>query len=55
MSLQAVHESHAAYRKLDAENRLRQLDRLTSLVNAAIQISFLSQTGIKALNFHAIG
>jgi len=51
------HESDPAHRKLDTENRARQLDFLKSLVNVAIQVQtrFLPQTVIKALNFHAIG
>ena len=50
-------ETHPVYRKLDAANRQRQLDFFKDLVEAAIQSGtpFLSQTVIKALDFHAIG
>ena len=50
-------EDHPAYSDLDVRNRGRQLDFLKSLVHAAIETKtpFLSQTVIKALNFHAIG
>ena len=55
--LVGCNENHQAYRDLDVSNRARQLDFLKSLVYAAVQTQtpVLSQTVIKALNFHAIG
>lgn len=49
-------EQHPAYQKFTIENGSRQYDFLRSAVEAAIQLNrpFLSQTVLKALNFHAI-
>ena len=49
-------EDAAVYRKLEYANTNRQLDFLESVVEAALETDrpFLSQTLIKALNFHAI-
>ena len=49
-------ESHEAYQKFEIENGSRQYDFLRSAVEAAIALDrpFLSQTVLKALNFHAI-
>ncbi len=49
-------EADPVYQGLDGGNRQRQLDFLEDLVEAAIQSGtpFLSQTVIKAFNFHAI-
>ena len=49
-------EDDSVYRKLEHENRLRQLDFLRSIVKSALvsKRTFLSQTVIKALNYHAI-
>ena len=49
-------EDHPAYERLSVANLNRQYDFLRSAVGAAIEIGrpFLSQTVIKALNFHAI-
>lgn len=49
-------ENHEVYQKLEIENGSRQYDFLRSLVQTAIAIKrpFLSQTVLKALNFHAI-
>lgn len=50
-------ESHPAYQTLEISNGERQYDFLRSIVLAALELdkTFLSQTIIKALNFHAIG
>ncbi len=50
-------EDHPAYQALEVDNRKRQLNFLNSLVLAALGSGtpFLSQTVIKALNFHSIG
>ena len=49
-------EQHSEYKNLERLNLVRQLNFLQSLVTAAINLDkrFLSQTIIKALNFHAI-
>ncbi len=49
-------ENHPAYAALAEENRGRHYDFLRSAVEAALAVdrSFLSQTVIKALNYHAI-
>jgi Fic family protein len=49
-------EAHPAYQALAISNGDRQFSFLQSIVNAAIdsQQTFLSQTVLKALNFHAI-
>lgn len=49
-------ENHAAYQKFAIENGSRQYDFLRSTVEAAVSVDrpFLSQTIIKALNYHAI-
>lgn len=49
-------ESHPAYQKFEIENGSRQYDFLRSAVEASLELSrpFLSQTVLKALNFHAI-
>lgn len=49
-------EEHPTYQRLQVSNLNRQYDFLRSLVNVAIDADrpFLSQTVIKALNFHAI-
>jgi prophage maintenance system killer protein len=49
-------ESNSVYRALEVANGNRQYDFLFSLVAASLAVSrpFLSQTIIKALNFHAI-
>src|SRR5215216_774665 len=49
-------EQHSAYQDLEIANGNRQYDFIRSLVIAAlaVQRTFLSQTIIKALNFHAI-
>ncbi len=49
-------EQHPAYQKFEIENGARQYDFLRSAVEAAIALErpFLSQTILKALNFHAI-
>lgn len=49
-------ENHPAYKKFEIENGSRQYDFLRSAVQAAIEVDrpFLSQTVLKALNFHAI-
>ncbi len=50
-------EDHPAYQALEVANRKTQLNFLKSLVRAALgsDTPFLSQTVIKALNFHSIG
>jgi fido (protein-threonine AMPylation protein) len=49
-------EQHSAYQDLEIANGNRQYDFIRSMVIAAlaVQRTFLSQTIIKALNFHAI-
>jgi fido (protein-threonine AMPylation protein) len=49
-------ENHEAYQKFQIENCSRQYDFLRSAVEASIAVDrpFLSQTVLKALNFHAI-
>lgn len=49
-------ENHPAYQKFEIENGSRQYDFLRSAVEGAIEVKrpFLSQTVLKALNFHAI-
>lgn len=49
-------EAHPVYQDLEIANGNRQYDFLRSLVDASIKVDrrFLSQTIIKALNFHAI-
>ena len=49
-------EQHPVYQRLEYFNSDRQLDFLESMVQVALDIQrpFLSQTFIKALNFHAI-
>lgn len=49
-------ESHPTYKKLEVSNGLRHYDFLRSIIEAAIDTGrpFLSQTILKALNFHAI-
>lgn len=49
-------EAHPLYKKLQVENGLRHYDFLKSLVEVSIEADrpFLSQTLLKALNFHAI-
>jgi Fic family protein len=49
-------EGHEAYQKFEIENGSRQYDFLRSAVEAAVTVDrrFLSQTVLKALNFHAI-
>lgn len=49
-------EAHPTYQKLEVSNGLRHYDFLKSIVEAAIEADrpFLSQTVLKALNFHAI-
>ena len=49
-------EKHPAYQKFAIENGSRQYDFLRSTVEAAIALErpFLSQTILKALNFHSI-
>lgn len=49
-------ESHPSYQKLEISNGLRHYDFLKSVVEAALETDrpFLSQTVLKALNFHAI-
>src|SRR5437762_6730133 len=49
-------EQHTAYQDLEIANGNRQYDFIRSMVIAALtlQRTFLSQTIIKALNFHAI-
>lgn len=49
-------EAHPTYQELEISNASRQYDFLRSLVQAALDMNkpFLSQTVIKALNFHAI-
>jgi hypothetical protein len=49
-------EGHSVYRALEISNGNRQYDFLRSIVVAAVEIErpFLSQTILKALNFHAI-
>ena len=55
--LVGLNEHHPVYQALDVANRKTQLNFLKSLVDAALgsHTPFLSQTVIKALNFHAIG
>ena len=50
-------EDHPVYQALDVANREIQINFLNSLVLAALgsNTPFLSQTVIKALNFHSIG
>lgn len=52
----AESETHPVYEKLAVENGARQYDFLKSVVEASLAIGtpFLSQSVIKALNFHAI-
>ncbi len=49
-------EEHSEYRSLTNSNLIRQLNFLESAVNTAIRLDrkFLSQTIIKALNYHAL-
>ena len=49
-------EGNDIYQELESRNLDRQLDFLESVVTAALKVQrpFLSQTLIKALNFHAI-
>ncbi|UWQ78898.1 Fic family protein [Leisingera sp. S132] len=49
-------ENHPAYQKFAIENGSRQYDFLRSAVEGALAVNrpFLSQTVLKALNFHAI-
>lgn len=49
-------EAHESYRKLEVSNGLRHYDFLKSIVETAIEVDrpLLSQTILKALNFHAI-
>ena len=49
-------EQNSEYRRLEHNNSLRQLNFLSSLVTTAVNLDrkFLSQTIIKALNYHAI-
>ena len=49
-------ENDNVYRKLALSNHIRQLDFLQSVVLAALESGrpFLSQTVIKALNYHAM-
>ncbi|MEO9574900.1 Fic family protein [Tateyamaria sp.] len=49
-------EAHPTYPKFEIENGSRQYDFLRSAVEAAIAVQrpFLSQTVLKALNYHAI-
>lgn len=49
-------EGNSEYRRLESNNSLRQLNFLSSLVMTAVNLDrrFLSQTIIKALNYHAI-
>ncbi|MBC6442565.1 MAG: Fic family protein [Rhodobacteraceae bacterium] len=49
-------EDHPAYQKLAKANLLRQYDFLRSVVEVSLKLDrpFLSQTVLKALNFHAI-
>ena len=49
-------EQHSEYKNLEKLNLNGQLNFLQSLVTAAVNLDkrFLSQTIIKALNFHAI-
>lgn len=49
-------ENHPSYQKFEIENGSRQYDFLRSAVEASIDVNrpFLSQTILKALNFHAI-
>lgn len=51
-----LREGHPAYANLAAANYLRQIDLLDSLIDAALATNqlCLSQTVIKALNYHAI-
>jgi len=49
-------EAHKSYQKLEASNGQRHYDFLRSIVEASLEVDrpFLSQTVLKALNFHAI-
>ncbi|MCY4304068.1 MAG: Fic family protein [Aestuariivita sp.] len=49
-------ETHTSYQNLAASNELRHYEFLRSIVEAALALDkqFLSQTVLKALNFHAI-
>lgn len=49
-------ESHPDYQELEASNTSRQLGFLESSINSAIRLKqpFLSQTVIRALNYHSI-
>ena len=49
-------EAHPAYQKMEVENGSRHYDFLRSSVDAALatDASFLSQTVLKAINYHAI-
>jgi len=49
-------EEHPEYKSLENSNLIRQLNFLESVANAAIRLDrkFLSQTIIKALNYHAL-
>lgn len=49
-------EAHPSYQKLEVSNGVRHYDFLKSIVDAAVETErpFLSQTVLKALNFHAI-
>jgi len=49
-------EAHASYKKLEVSNGLRHYDFLKSIVETALEVDrpLLSQTVLKALNFHAI-
>jgi hypothetical protein len=54
--LTGYNESHPVYESLEIANGNRQYDFLRSMVGASLEMRrpFLSQTIIKALNFHAI-
>ena len=49
-------EAHISYQKLEASNGQRHYDFLRSIVEVSLEMDrpFLSQTVLKALNFHAI-
>ena len=54
--LRGHNENDAVYRRLALSNSIRQLNFLQSVVSAALESGrpFLSQTVIKALNYHAM-
>ena len=54
--LRNLNENDPVYRKLEFSNYERQLGFLNSVVDAALKSGkpFLSQTVIKALNYHAV-